>query len=186
MHLQLSAIQDFNTEYPIIRVRRSTTKTNKGVRAVSLDSMAVWAVRKLMDRARRLGAMKPDHYLLPTLLERHSRPTDPLYGKGEGFDPTHPMGSWAKEWNTFRKAAKISHRRFHDLRHTYCTRAAEAGVPLAITQSQVGHMSQALTAHYTHISERAIHKAAQRIELHSADLMKHLGLTSTTGMEVRQ
>jgi integrase len=143
-------------------------------------------VRKLIDRAKRLGATQPDHYLLPTLLERHSRPTDPLYGKGEGFDPTHPMGSWAKEWNRFRKAAKIQHRRFHDLRHTYCTRAAEAGVALAITQAQVGHMSQALTAHYTHVSERAIHKAAQRIELHSADLMKHLGLTIPAGTEVRQ
>jgi integrase len=185
--LQLSAIQELNTEYPIIRVRRSTTKTNAGARPVSLDSMAVWAARKLLERAKRVGATEPNHYLLPTFLERHSRPTDPLYGKGKGFDPEHPMGSWQKEWNSFRKAVGIKHRHFHLLRHTYCTRAGEAGVPLAVTQSQVGHMSQALTAHYTHVSERAIHKAAQRIELHSADLMKHLGLASTVAeMEVPQ
>jgi integrase len=184
--LQLSAIQGFDTEYPTIRVRRSTTKTNAGARPVSLDSMAVWAVRKLLARARRLGGVLPDHYLLPTLLERHSRATDPLYGKGEGFDPTHPMTSWQKEWNTFREAAKIRHRHFHLLRHTYITRAAEAGVALAITQAQVGHMSVALTAHYTHISERAIHKAAHRIEVHSADLMKHLGLTASKEIEVHQ
>src|SRR6202140_563992 len=91
--LQLSAIQELNTEYPIIRVRRSTTKTNAGARPVSLDSMAVWAVRKLLERAKRVGATEPNHYLLPTFLERHSRPTDPLYGKGKGFDPEHPMGS---------------------------------------------------------------------------------------------
>ena len=186
MHMQIGAIQGLDTEFPIIRVRRSTTKTNAGARPVSLDSMAVWAVRKLLDRARRLGATKPEHFLLPTLLERHSRPTDPLYGKGEGFDPTHPMGSWQKEWNTFRKAAKIEHRHFHLMRHSYITRAAEAGVPLAITQAQVGHMSQALTAHYTHISEKAIHKAAQRIELHSADLMKHLGLQTRHEVVVTQ
>jgi len=149
--------------------------------------MAIWAVSKLLERASRLGANKPEHFLLPTLLERHSRPTDPLYGKGEGFDPTHPMGSWAKEWNTFRKAAKIQHRRFHDLRHTYCTRAAEAGVPLPVTQAQMGHMNAQLQSIYTHISERSIHRAAQRIELHSGDLMKHLGLTSTmTETAVRQ
>ena len=184
--LQISAIQNLDSEFPIIRVRRSTTKTNAGARPVSLDSMAVWAIRKLLDRARRLGSTDPDHYLLPTLLERHSRAHDPLHGKGEGYDPNYPMSSWQKEWNTFRTAAGIKHRHFHLLRHTYITRAAEAGVPLAITQAQVGHMSQALNAHYTHISERAIHKAAHRIELRSEDLMKHLGLTSTPGTEVRQ
>jgi integrase len=184
--LQISAIQNLDSEFPMIRVRRSTTKTNAGARPVSLDSMAVWAIRKLLDRARRLGATEPDHYLLPTFLAQHCRPTDPLYKKGDGFDPAHPMTTWQKEWNTFRKAAKIEHRHFHLLRHTYITRAAEAGVPLAITQAQVGHMSAALTAHYTHISERAIHKAAHRIELHSADLMKHLGLTSTPEIEVYQ
>src|SRR5579862_9576091 len=82
--LQLSAIQDLDSEFPIIRVRRSTTKTNKGVRPVSLDSMAVWAIRKLLDRARRLGATEPHHYLLPTFLAQHCRPTDPLYKKGDG------------------------------------------------------------------------------------------------------
>jgi integrase len=185
--LQLSAIQDLDTEYPIIRVRRSTTKTNAGARPVSLDSMAVWAVRKLMDRARRLGATQPNHYLLPTLLEAHSRPTDPLHGKGTGFDPEHPMSSWQKEWNTFRKAVKIEHRHFHLLRHTYATRAAEAGISVEITRAQIGHLSNALTRHYQHLSERATHKAAQRIELHSADLMRHLGLTSTaTETAVRQ
>jgi hypothetical protein len=64
---------------------------------------------------------------------------------------------------------------------------SKAWAALAVTQAQVGHMSQSLTAHYTHISERAIHKAAHRIELHSADLMKHLGLTaSTPEIDMRQ
>jgi len=74
-----------------------------------------------------------------------------------------------------RKAVGIEHRRFHDLRHSYITRAAEAGVPLAVIQAQVGHMSIQMVEHYTHICHAAIHRAAAQIEENSADLLKGLG-----------
>ncbi|HXY01486.1 MAG TPA: tyrosine-type recombinase/integrase [Terriglobales bacterium] len=55
-------------------------------------------------------------------------------------------------WRQLRKQVGIEHRRFHDLRHTYITRAAEAGVPIAVAQAQVGHLSRAMTDHYTSLS----------------------------------
>ncbi len=91
-------------------------------------------------------------------------------------DPAHPQSSFDAEWDDVRAKAKIEHRRFHDLRHSYITRCAEAGIPLSVVQAQVGHMSAAMTEHYTHVSEAAVHKAAKQLERESADLLKRLGL----------
>ncbi len=158
---------------PFLQVLRSTTKTNKGARYVALNQIASWAIDKLLVRAKSLGAAQPDHFLLPTLREKHTKRSDPLYGRA-GYDPTHPQSSWTKEWNAVRRSAGILHRRFHDLRHTYITRAAEAGVPLPVTQAQVGHMSTQMVAHYTHICQAAIHQAAEQIDKHSSDLLAYL------------
>jgi site-specific recombinase XerD len=54
------------------------------------------------------------------------------------------------------------------------TRAAEAGVPLSVIQAQVGHLSPAMTDHYTHISVAAIHKAAKQIEENSQELLQQM------------
>jgi integrase len=159
-----------------VQVRRSTTKSNAGARFVALDTMACWAIRKLMDRATRLGSTAPDHFLLPTLLERHTKKEDPLHG-GTGFDPNNPMSSWDAEWDAVRESAKLDRHDFHSMRHSYITRAALAGVSLPTIQAQVGHMSAQVTAMYLHISQRAIHKAARQIEQDSGELMAHLGLT---------
>jgi integrase len=159
---------------PFLYVSRCTTKTNAGARYVALDTMARWALGRLLARAKLLGATEAEHYLLPTLLDRHTKPGDPLRGQS-GYDPLHAQSSWEAEWNALRKAAKIQHRRFHDLRHTYISRAAEAGVPLQVIQGQVGHISAQMTQHYTHISTTANQDAATLIEQKSPSLLLHLG-----------
>jgi integrase len=172
--LQLGSIH-LEADKPFLYVRRSTTKSNKGARYVALDKIARWAIRKLLDRGKMLGATQIEHYLCPTMLEKHTRQADPLHGS-RGFDMNHPQSSWDKEWEQVRRKTGIEHRRFHDLRHSYITRAAEAGVPLPVTQAQVGHMSVQMVEHYTHICHAAIHTAAEQIEKHSADLLLKLGL----------
>ena len=48
---------------------------------------------------------------------------------------------------------------FHSLRHTFVSLAANAGTPLAVVQSIVGHTSTAMTQHYYHESEEAMRGA---------------------------
>lgn len=48
---------------------------------------------------------------------------------------------------------------FHSLRHTFTSRAVESGVPLTYLQAILGHTSQRMTDHYTHLSDDAILKA---------------------------
>ena len=176
-HLQLNSI-NLNPERSQLQVKRTTTKTNKGARFVALDKMACWAIGKLLSRAKRLGATEPEHYLLPTRLDRHTRANDPLHGVAidTGWDVNHAQSSWEKEWKTFRKLVKIEHRRFHDLRHSFITRAAEAGVAIQVIQAQVGHMSQAMVEYYCHISQAAVHKAAELMERQNPELLADLGI----------
>jgi integrase len=161
--------------YPYLTVRRVNTKTNAGARRVALDTIAVWALRKLTARAFTVGSVRPDDYLLPTDRARHTRATDPLHGIC-GYDPQHPQSSWEAAWRAFREASGIEHRRFHDLRHTYISRAAETGVPSAVIEAQVGHLSAEMVRWYTHISERAQFKAAQEMERKNPELLECLGL----------
>ena len=52
---------------------------------------------------------------------------------------------------------------FHSLRHTFVSFAANAGVPLHIVQSIVGHESTAMTRHYYHENIDALKSAVAAI-----------------------
>jgi integrase len=49
---------------------------------------------------------------------------------------------------------------FHCLRHTAVTLMKEAGVPEAVVMELVGHDSEQMSAHYTHVGREALEKAA--------------------------
>ena len=52
---------------------------------------------------------------------------------------------------------------FHSLRHTFVSLSANAGIPLHIVQSIVGHESTAMTRHYYHESVDALRSAVNAI-----------------------
>lgn len=52
---------------------------------------------------------------------------------------------------------------FHSLRHTFVSLAANAGVPIHIVQSIVGHESTAMTRHYYHENIDALRRAVDAI-----------------------
>jgi integrase len=150
-----------NLERRTLRVTRAKTRASH--RTVALNLAATAAITKLMQRARCLGCFADDHYLLPADLSRHTRKTDPLHGQ-YGFDPTHHQESWGTAWRRLCTAAGLSIR-FHDLRHTFISRAAELGTPLPVTQANVGHMSEEITKLYTHISDEAAREAVAKLDL---------------------
>ena len=138
-------------------------------------------------RAQRLGATEPTHYLLPADLSRHTHASDPLRGK-RGFELNLPQASWRSAWRSLRQAvakaivdaaaaenrdltieerasvALFKKLTFHSLRHTFVTIMAEKGVPLPVTMAMVGHMSEAVTRHYTHISNRAARHVVELLD----------------------
>ena len=52
---------------------------------------------------------------------------------------------------------------FHSLRHTFVSFSANAGVPLPVVQSIVGHTSTAMTRHYYHENEDVLRQAVEAI-----------------------
>ncbi|MGN0855605.1 MAG: tyrosine-type recombinase/integrase [Kiritimatiellia bacterium] len=58
---------------------------------------------------------------------------------------------------------KVVTASFHSLRHSFVSFAANAGVPLPVVQSIVGHTSTTMTRHYYHENEAALRAAVTAI-----------------------
>jgi len=61
--------------------------------------------------------------------------------------------------------------RFHDLRHTFRTSGAEAGVPLEVMMAQLGHMDRETSLEYVHVQNRALDRAKQLIESEQEEIL---------------
>src|SRR5262249_29275262 len=69
--------------------------------------------------------------------------------------------------NGFKAAcveAGIKDFRFHDLRHTFGTRAADAGVPLTAIASVMGHSDIRTTDRYAHATDDGRRGAVEAVE----------------------
>jgi integrase len=60
-------------------------------------------------------------------------------------------------------AAGIKNFTFHDLRHTWSTRAAEMGVPEHARRDILGHRSKSMTDDYTHATPEAMKRAMESV-----------------------
>lgn len=72
-------------------------------------------------------------------------------------------------WRTAIKSAGLPIR-FHDLRHTFGERAADAGIPLDIRRSLLGHEHRDITLHYSSPGLVRLLGEAERIVRPGADL----------------
>ena len=109
-----------------------------------------------------LGTARPtiSGPVLPTIAE--------LYGRSR-WQVSHELSRIFKAAN-IQTSVRLEgrHRRtpeatFHSLRHTFVSFAANAGVPLHIVQSIVGHESTAMTRHYYHENLDALKSAVAAI-----------------------
>ncbi len=155
-------IGDLNLIEKTLRIQRASTKTDAGARIIPLNETALWACARLLERAEKLGASEPSHYLFPAALFRHTKKTDPMHGTG--FDLAKPMQSWRTAWRNLTDEAKLSGLRFHDLRHHCITKLAEAGVPDQTLMSISGHLNRQMLEHYSHIRMQAKRDAVAALE----------------------
>jgi integrase len=68
-----------------------------------------------------------------------------------------------KDWAALCKAAEITDARIHDLRHTYASLLASAGLSLPIIGALLGHTQPATTARYAHLLDDPLKAATERV-----------------------
>jgi integrase len=81
-------------------------------------------------------------------------------------DPTRPIGRWKEAWESAKIRAGVSCR-FHDLRHTGCTRMLEAGVPFSVVATIMGWSPSTtvrMARRYGHIGQTAQRHAVNALK----------------------
>lgn len=69
------------------------------------------------------------------------------------------IGDNKKWWAVALAEAKIYDLRWHDLRHTFCSRLAQNGASLKIIQEAAGHQTIAMAARYAHMDQTSLRAA---------------------------
>lgn len=140
-----------NFETAEIVVGKAKTEAGRGRRIPMSANLKTVLSQHAAWYTRRFEAAHPDHYVF----RRSSRraPTD----------PTRPVGSLKKAWESVRKTAVVKCR-LHDLRHSFCTKLAEAGVPESTMLDIMGHVSKTMLRRYSHIRAQARREAIDALE----------------------
>jgi len=80
------------------------------------------------------------------------------------YDSTRRLVNIRKAWEAVRDAAGVSIR-IHDLRHSACTKMAEAGVSEFGMMAIMGHVSRAMLERYSHVRMDAKRVAVEALSL---------------------
>ena len=119
--------------------------------------------------AAKLGFTEAGHFVFPVAWAQQAARSD-----------AEPMTSWRTAWRSMRKAAGLTHVRFHDGRHTAITTLAEKGLPDWVIQAQVGHVAPEMMKTYSHIRRQALNQAAAALEPTATDVPRRRR-TATSG-----
>lgn len=68
-------------------------------------------------------------------------------------------GGWERAWWDAATDAVLPDYRWHDNRHTFCSRLAMRGVNLKVIQTLAGHKTITMTARYAHLDDAALRAA---------------------------
>lgn len=126
---------DVDFDRRIMRLRK--TKNGKPRNAYMIDDVAA-ALKHLrhldLERRDRSGDLP------------NKSPKDVVFAKADN----------KKWWQAALDEAKIQNYRWHDNRHTFCSRLVQAGVHLKVVQDAAGHASIASTMRYAHFAPSQI------------------------------
>lgn len=147
-----------------LRVGKAKTEHGEG-RVIPLSRR----VRTVLEFwAERFPARKPNDFVFP--FERYGgKGKDEMFGfagsAAYSTNPSKPVGSWKKGWQAAKKRAGVTCR-FHDLRHTGCTRMLEAGVPFSVVSDIMGWSASTavrMAKRYGHIGHSARRDAVDKL-----------------------
>lgn len=98
-----------------------------------------------------------------------------LYARNKGTPLSKAIQKVFKDFGIETQAKDPDHKNksvevgFHSLRHSFVSMCANAGVPLVLVQSLVGHSNPATSEHYFHSDIGALKKAIQTLHVEPAE-----------------
>ena len=93
-------------------------------------------------------------------IEKDSGDSDFLF---PGRKPDSHLQEIKFQWADICKAAKLRDFRVHDLRHTYASTLANAGISLQVIGRLLGHTQPATTHRYAHLYDDPLREATERV-----------------------
>lgn len=93
------------------------------------------------------------------------------YGRGylfpHGWDLEEPKPGAQRAHDAALAASGVAHFRLYDLRHTFATRAVEAGIDLVTLAAMMGHSRIQMVMRYAHPTQRHQASAAEKLVAHN-------------------
>jgi integrase len=186
-HSEIRLLQwkQINLANKTLLVGKSKTENGTG-RTIPLNGRLL-AVLEMW--AARFPKRMPDHYVFPS--EKYGAGTDDFKHCIYATDTTKPINDWKEAWEGAKKRAGAAltpepqdeesaamaekapplQCRFHDLRHTACTRLLEGGIPYPVVSTILGWSASTairMAKRYAHIGQKAMRDAMEvlgRIEI---------------------
>ena len=138
---------------PYVHVREG--KSDRAVRDVPVTSRALPVLNRRVSRAK-------GEYLFPRRV-------------GNGYDWSRPMTELEPaHQRALRKSGIEPPFRLYDLRHTYGTRAIEAGIDVFSVAKLMGHADLSTTQRYVHLSKGHLEDAQKKIERFRARTIRRI------------
>lgn len=140
--------EDFGSD-GVLRVKTSKTGALVALPGVELKR----ELQGILTQGRRV---RGEDFIMPDIAERYARDPSGVSDWVGRYFRRAGLKTSAKEkgWSKARPVAS-----YHSLRHSFVTRAIEAGVDAPIVRALVGHNTAAMTDRYTHVGEAAILEA---------------------------
>lgn len=152
--LRYLRVGDINLFHRTIAVAGEGVKCKGRKRMIALlTADELWAAEKLLERAAECGCNSPRHYVFPFRIKKYD------------WVPTRPMSTSGlkREWGEVREETGLAWFRQYDLRHTGGTRLAEDGWRPAQIKARMGHLTDEMNEHYTHVGESAQRREHDRV-----------------------
>ena len=144
-------LMDVNSEQRTIRIQPEGAKNEHRMRVIPLNGPACSAVEYLLARAQKLGAIDPQHYLLPFRIHRNQ------------YDPTRPCEGWRTAHNQLCGACGIQVSPYSFRHHAITKLLENAEVSEETAQSIAGHISPAMKKRYSHVRIEVRRKAVEAL-----------------------
>jgi integrase len=152
-------LQDSDLERDVIRVQPGGAKNVHRMRTIPLNDESRAAVKVALARAKRLGSIKPEHYLFPFRKKSGNR-----HSGADHYDPTRHQTSFKTAWLALRRAANIQNFRMYDLRHHAITALLEnPEISEETAEDIAGHISRRMKKRYSHIRMKYRRAAVEAI-----------------------